>query len=121
VDLRNLFSNARNIKEYKAGETIFVEGQPRDVMYVILEGEVDIQSHGRSIYTAGPGEILGEMAMIDAQGRSASAVTLGPCRLAVVDEKQFLFMVHETPNFALEVMRVLVGRLRRQGMTHITA
>jgi hypothetical protein len=37
-----------------------------------------------------------------------------------VDEKQFLFMVHETPTFALEVMRVLVGRLRRQEMTHIT-
>jgi CRP/FNR family cyclic AMP-dependent transcriptional regulator len=121
VDLRNLFSNARNIKEYKAGETIFVEGQPSDVMYVILGGEVDIQYHGRSIYTAGPGEILGEMAMIDAQGRSASAVALSPCRLAVVDEKQFLFMIHETPNFALEVMRVLVGRLRRQEMTHITA
>jgi CRP/FNR family cyclic AMP-dependent transcriptional regulator len=90
-------------------------------MYVILEGEVDIQKHGRSIYTAGPGEILGEMAMIDAQGRSASAVAFSPCRLAVVDEKQFLFMVQETPNFALEVMRVLVGRLRRHEMTHITA
>jgi CRP/FNR family transcriptional regulator, cyclic AMP receptor protein len=68
----------------------------------LLEGEVGIQEHGRSIYTAGPGEILGEMAMIDAQGRTASALALSPCRLAVVDEKQFLFMVQETPNFALE-------------------
>jgi CRP/FNR family transcriptional regulator, cyclic AMP receptor protein len=120
LNVRNLFNNAKNIKECKAGETIFVQGQPSDVMYVILEGEVDIQYHGRSIYRAGPGEILGEMAMIDAQGRSATAVALSPCRLAVVDEKQFLFMVHETPTFALEVMRVLVGRLRRQEMTHIT-
>ena len=121
MNLGNLFQNARTIKECKAGETIFVEGQPSDVMYVILEGEVDIQYHGRSIYTAGPGEILGEMAMIDAQGRSASAVALSPCRLAVVDEKQFLYMVQVTPNFALEVMRVLVGRLRRQERTHIPA
>lgn len=64
MNLGNLFQNARTIKECKAGETIFVEGQSSDVMYVIFEGEVDIQYHGRSIYTAGPGEILGEMAMI---------------------------------------------------------
>jgi CRP/FNR family transcriptional regulator, cyclic AMP receptor protein len=121
VNLLNLFKNARNIKEFMAGETIFVEGQARDVMYVVLEGEVDIQKNGQSLYTAGPGELVGEMAMIDAQGRSASAVALSPCRLAVVDEKQFLFMVQETPNFALDVMRVLVGRLRRREMTHITA
>jgi CRP/FNR family transcriptional regulator, cyclic AMP receptor protein len=121
VNLLSLFKNARTIKEFVAGETIFVEGQPSDVMYVILEGEVDIRQHGRSIYTAGPGELLGEMAMIDAQGRSASAVALSPCRLAVVDEKRFLFMVQETPNFALEVMRVLVDRLRRQQITNITA
>jgi hypothetical protein len=38
VNVRNLFNNARNVKECKAGETIFVEGQPSDVMYVILEG-----------------------------------------------------------------------------------
>jgi CRP/FNR family cyclic AMP-dependent transcriptional regulator len=121
MNLLNLFQNARTIKECMAGETIFVEGQPSDVMYVVLEGEVDIQQHGRSIYMARPGELVGEMAMIDAQGRSASAVALSPCRLAVVDEKQFLFMVQETPNFALDVMRVLVGRLRRQETTHITA
>jgi len=121
VNLLGLFKHARTIKEYMTGETIFVEGQPRDVMYVVLEGEVDIQKHGRSIYTARPGELVGEMAMIDSQGRSASAVTLSPCRLALADEKQFLFMVEETPNFALYVMRRLVGRLRRQEMTHITA
>ena len=51
MNLFGLFKYARTIKEYMAGETIFVEGQPRDVMYVVLEGEVDIQKHGRS-YTA---------------------------------------------------------------------
>jgi CRP/FNR family cyclic AMP-dependent transcriptional regulator len=121
VNLLSLFQNARTIKEVRAGETIFVEGQPSDVMYVILEGHVDIRHRGRSIDTAGPGELVGEMAMIDAQGRSASAVAVSPCRLAVVDEPQCLFMVHETPNVALDVMRVLVHRLRRQQTTHRTA
>ena len=121
MNLLGFFKHAQTIKTCRAGETIFVEGQPRDVMYVVLEGEVDIQKHGASIYTAGPGELVGEMAMIDAQGRSASAVALSPCRLAVVNETQFVFMIHETPNFALYVMRVLVERLRRQNMTPLKA
>jgi CRP/FNR family transcriptional regulator, cyclic AMP receptor protein len=104
MNLLDLFKYETATKAYAVGETIFVEGQPRDVMYVILEGEVDIQQHGQSLCTAGPGELLGEMAMIDGQGRSASAVALSPCRLAVVDEKRFVFMVEETPNFALQVM-----------------
>jgi CRP/FNR family transcriptional regulator, cyclic AMP receptor protein len=98
-----------------------VEGNPRDVMYIILDGEVDIQHRDRSISTVGPGETVGELAMIDGQGRSATAVALNPCRLAVVDEKQLLFMVHETPNFALDVRRVLVERLRRHERTSTTA
>jgi CRP/FNR family cyclic AMP-dependent transcriptional regulator len=121
VNLLNLFKHATATKEFAAGETIFVEGQPSDVMYVVLEGEVDIQSHGQSLSTVGPGDLLGEMAMIDAQGRSATAVALSPCRLAVVDEKRFLFMVAETPNFALHVMRVLVDRLRRQNAMNLKA
>jgi CRP-like cAMP-binding protein len=55
--------------------------------------------YGQSIDTAGPGELLGEMAMIDGHERSATAVALNPCQVAVVTERQFLFMVHETPNF----------------------
>jgi CRP/FNR family transcriptional regulator, cyclic AMP receptor protein len=121
VNLLSLFRHVTNTRDYAAGETIFVEGEARDVMYVILEGEIDIQVHGQSIYMAGPGELLGEMAMIDAQRRSASAMALSPCRLASVDEKRFLFMVQETPYFALHVMRVLVERLRRQNVRHIKA
>jgi CRP/FNR family cyclic AMP-dependent transcriptional regulator len=107
MNLRGLFSHAPATRTYAAGETILVEGEPKDVMYVILDGEVDIRRDGQSIDTAGPGELLGEMAMIDGHERSATAV-------AVVTERQFWFMVHETPHFALEVMRMLVGRLRRR-------
>jgi CRP/FNR family transcriptional regulator, cyclic AMP receptor protein len=112
VNLLGLFRNAKDVNAYAAGEVIFTEGQPRDVMYVILEGEVDIQKHGQSLYKAGPGEILGEMALIDSKGRSASAVALSHCRLASLNERQFLFMVQETPGFALHVMQVLVERIR---------
>ena len=108
-----MFKDAPDIKEYFAGETILEEGKPGDVMYVVLEGKVDIQVRGYSIDTAVSGGIIGEMALIDFMTRSASAVALTDCRLAPVTEKQFLAMVQQTPLFSLHVMRVLVNRIRK--------
>ena len=61
----------------------------------------------------GPGDLLGEMALIDSKPRSASALTRSTCRIAPVGEERFLQMVQETPHFSLHVMRILADRLRR--------
>jgi CRP-like cAMP-binding protein len=82
-------------------------------MYVVLDGDVEVRIRHELIEVLGPGEILGEMALIDTKARSATAVARSKCRLALVDEHSFLFLVEETPFFALHVMRVLVHRLRR--------
>ena len=58
--------------------------------------------------------IFGEMALIDDSPRSATAVALTDVTLAPIKENQFLFLVQNTPFFALSVMRVLARRLRRQ-------
>ena len=113
MDLRALFDDSRHIQEFPAGTTIFSEGTSGDVLYVILDGEIEVLVRNELIDILGPGEILGEMALIDSNARSATAVTRTACRLAVVDEERFLFMVQETPFFAIHVMRVLVQRLRK--------
>ena len=59
-------------------------------------------------------DLRGELALIDRRPRSATAVAVTACVLAPIDEKQFQFMVQQTPFFALQVMRVLTERLRRQ-------
>jgi CRP/FNR family cyclic AMP-dependent transcriptional regulator len=112
MNLRNLFDRTGHAREFQAGTTIFAHGDPGDVMYVVLDGEVEVQAPSGFAEILGPGEILGEMALIDAKARSATVVAKSNCRLATVDEKGFLFMVDETPFFALHVMRVLVQRLR---------
>ncbi len=61
---------------------------------------------------AGPGELVVEMALIDAAARCATITALEASRLGVVDGKRFLFMMQQTPFFALQVLRVLVNRLR---------
>ena len=113
MNLRGLFANVGNVQEFQTNATIFAEGTPGDVMYVVLDGEVELRVRNEVLEIAGPGDIVGEMALIDASPRSATARAKSDCRLAPVDERRFLFMVDETPFFALHVMRVLANRLRR--------
>ena len=112
MDMRGLFRGTEDARHFQAGATICVEGEPGDVMYVILDGEVEIRVGGRFLTTIGPGEIFGEMALIDSTARSATVVAKSDCRLAPVDEQRFLFLVQHAPYFALNVMRVLADRLR---------
>ena len=82
-------------------------------MYIVLAGSLDLQRGGRTFETASAGAIVGEMALIDKELRSASAIAKTNCTLVPIDEKRFEFLVEERPSFALYVMRVLVDRLRR--------
>ena len=63
--------------------------------------------------TIGPDGTFGELAIIDHTPRSLTAVAIEPSRVAVIDERTFLFLVHETPTFALLVMRALAARIRQ--------
>jgi CRP/FNR family cyclic AMP-dependent transcriptional regulator len=112
MNLRNLFQNTRHAQEFPAGTTIFEKGAPGDFMYVILDGELEVWAGNELTEVLGPGQIVGEMALIDSEPRSATVVAKSNCRLALIDEKRFLFMVDETPTFALQVMRIIVKRLR---------
>jgi CRP/FNR family cyclic AMP-dependent transcriptional regulator len=98
---------------YKPGETIFSQGDKGDQMYVIRSGEVEIERDGKIVEKLSSGEVFGEMALIDGSPRAATARAKTACELAPISEKAFVFMVHETPFFALTVMRTLAARLRR--------
>ena len=104
-------------KLYRRGEIIFDRGQPADCMYVVAEGEVEIAVEGQSIDVLGREAIFGEMALISREPRSATARARTDSRLIEISEKRFLHLVHESPGFALEVMRVLAKRLRRRDPT----
>ncbi len=101
-------------REYKAGETIFREGDRGTEFYVVQRGRVRILTGNRLLETLGANEIFGEMALIDDSLRSAGAVAETDVTVAPITEKQYLFLVRHTPFFALKVMRVLAHRLRAQ-------
>jgi CRP/FNR family transcriptional regulator, cyclic AMP receptor protein len=104
-------------RSYKAGDVIFRQGDPAEELYVIKSGQVDILLGNRLVDTLPELSIFGEMALIDAATRSATAVAKTDVELVPVSERQFLIMVGHTPYFALNVMRSLVRRLRRSNNT----
>ena len=108
----NLFRSSPNVRDCEPGETVFSEGDGGDCMFAVQEGSVDLVVGGDVVETVAAGGIFGEMALIEHEPRSATAVARTPAKLAVVDERQFKFMTQNTPNFALNVMRVMARRLR---------
>jgi CRP/FNR family cyclic AMP-dependent transcriptional regulator len=100
-----------------AGSVIFREGEDAQELFVIRSGRVRIQIGNRTITELSTNDIFGEMALIDNEPRSATAVAITDLELVAVSEKQFLFLVSQTPHFALKVMRVLARRLRASNKT----
>ena len=112
-----LTGNNVETRFFKAGSIIFHQGDVANEMFVIKAGAVRIQLGNRTLSELPTESIFGEMALIDNEPRSATAVAITDVELVPVSEKQFLFMVGQTPYFALKVMRVLAQRLRATSKT----
>ena len=112
IDFRLLAGAGVPARDYKAGDVIFREGDVAQELFIIQSGEVEIRLGNRVLEKLPQYGIFGEMALIDAAPRSASAVAASDVKLVSVSEKQFLFLISNTPHFALNVMRVMARRLR---------
>lgn len=123
VNVANLFKNATNAttaKTYTTGQVIFQQGQTGDAMYIVIEGEIEITYQGTVLETVGPGALMGELALLDPQHvRSATATAKTACKLVPINQKRFIFLVQETPYFALDVMKVMADRLRKRTMAKV--
>lgn len=113
MNLAELFRYETNLQALPAGQALFKEGDPGELMYVLMSGSAEIIVHNRVVETAEAGAIVGEMAIIDDGVRSATVVAKSDCRWFSIDRKRFNFLIQQTPNFALHVMRVMADRLRR--------
>jgi len=111
----NLFSD-KDAVEFTAGQVVLQAGDLGETMYVVLEGEVEIMDASLILEVAGPGSIVGELALIDDEPRSATVIAKSHCRLVPVDRRRFQYMTQETPFFALAVMKVLADRLRSKNV-----
>ncbi|MDX1374025.1 MAG: Crp/Fnr family transcriptional regulator [Burkholderiales bacterium] len=116
AELAAISANAVTRKHPK--NTIVVsEGDSTDGLYIVLEGRVkvfvsDEDGHEVVLGTQGPGEYFGEVALLDAGPRSASVITLEPCRLLLVPKDDFRGFVESNPAFAFSLIGKLIARVR---------
>jgi CRP-like cAMP-binding protein len=112
MDLLEAFSNSGDLQAFKAGTVIMQEGTEGNVMYVVIEGEVSISLKDRELAVAKAGEIVGEMALINSELRSATVTARTDCKLAPIDQTSFEALLRHVPAFSIHVMNVLAARLR---------
>jgi CRP/FNR family transcriptional regulator, cyclic AMP receptor protein len=114
VKVTGLFHNAQETIRVRAGDVIFEEGDTGTEMYGVVSGRVELRGGGRVLRTLEVDDVFGEMAIVDSSPRSATAVAVVDTELAVVNRHRFLFLVHETPTFALQVMSAMGERIRER-------
>jgi hypothetical protein len=103
---------------YVHGELIARQGEPGDDLYIITSGQVAVMAGGpagpndHEVARRGPGEYVGEMAVISQEPRMASLVAVGEVRLLCIGRPQFEEILYERPETGLAVMRELIARLK---------
>ena len=105
----------RFARDFAPGTVLFEEGQPGDYMYVVQSGDVEIRrmvgETERVLAVLKPGDFLGEMAILNARPRSATAVVRTKARLLVIEGKTFEAMLRAKPEIALRIIKMLALRL----------
>lgn len=112
MNFDQLFQNWDDLHAFRAGETIFSEGDPAIGVFFILEGEVESRRLGEVMSVERPGGIIGESALLGAGNRYGTAVARTHVRLARLDREQLRQLVDGNADFALQVMAALAKRLR---------
>jgi CRP/FNR family transcriptional regulator, cyclic AMP receptor protein len=105
------------VKTFRPGQTIFLMGSPGESMMVVLSGNVRISvssPEGKELMLTivRPGEMFGEIALLDRKERTADATAMTACRLAILERRQFLAFLEANPGILLRIVDVLCGRLR---------
>ena len=114
VETIKILQNNSPIKSFSAGEIIFHQGTEGNMIYGIIDGEVEMLVDDKVVEIIRAGDVFGQGALLHSDHlRTSTAKAKTDCQIAFLDQEHFLFAVQETPMFALEVMRSYSDRLRR--------
>jgi CRP/FNR family transcriptional regulator, cyclic AMP receptor protein len=107
-----------NLRVFAPGEVVFKEGEKGDLMYVLIEGAVELRKRverGTTVLKIvdTPNDFFGEMALLDERPRSATAIASRETKVLVVDGPTFESMILANGKFALKIIKVLAARIRR--------
>ncbi|AFY65620.1 Crp/Fnr family transcriptional regulator [Geitlerinema sp. PCC 7407] len=97
---------------FDTGHTIFTEGEEGRSLYIVVSGRVRVHIADRELAQLSEGTPFGEMALFDAEPRSASITTLEPCECLVLTQQQLYDAIYETPGIAINIIKILSRRVR---------
>lgn len=114
---REALADGASIVNMDADTTVFFRGDAPDHVFLILEGNVAVESMSNqgktiAITSLGIGEVFGEMAILDGRDRSANIRTLEPSCFLLIGMARFRALLRDNPDFSFEVVQDLVRRLR---------
>ena len=109
------------VQNHRRGSVILRKGDPATGMIVLLQGRVRVSilsEEGRelTLRILGPGEVLGEISLLDGQERSADVTALAPCVLLQVERTHFMSMLRGSTDLCLRLMSSLCERIRRTSL-----
>ena len=98
--------------QYEQGTEIFKEGETGDCMYIIQQGNIKIHKGSTNLAILKEKEVFGELSLLDADTRSASATADTECILYKIDQEPFYELMDERPEVAKGFIKILCQRLR---------
>ena len=106
-----------DIRVYQARKIVVAKGDQASEFFVLLRGRAIVTTRGSdgsetAFNVMGPGEVFGEVAILDGQPRSASVTTLERCEMAVIDKHSFHALLAVSPSIAANLLAVLARRMR---------
>lgn len=105
-------STLADIVDLPADRSLMTQGQHGWEMFILVSGSARIERDGESLGERGPGEVLGEIALLDGGPRTATVTLSQPSRLLVVARREFQALMDEFPDIRLSVLEAVAGRLR---------
>ncbi|HXI46271.1 MAG TPA: cyclic nucleotide-binding domain-containing protein [Candidatus Acidoferrales bacterium] len=96
-----------------AGKVLMRQGQTGQEFFVVIEGTLRVERDGKVIASRGPGEFVGEIALVDEAPRSATVICETPCRLLVMGHREFHELLAEQHAIERAVLVALADRVRQ--------
>lgn len=105
---------ARHVDELpiKSGAVLTKQGDPGDAFYLIVEGKADVIKNGTKIARLGPGDAVGEMALLDGEPRSATVMMTTDGTILTMPRREFKAVLHDIPGIGSKMLVALSLRLR---------
>ena len=97
--------------EVEPGKVLVKEGEAGQEFFMIVDGKVNVTRRGRRVATRGPGDFVGEIALLEDTPRTATVTAEGPVRFFVLTRKDFRHLLNENPGVERKVLHALARRI----------